>query len=78
MKRKARKKKMTKTTEFTCPKCSEDVFIDEVDATVEDMVAHIKMTCCCCGAEWTDIFRLTYIGYSMGHEVWDKNGEKIV
>lgn len=69
---------MAKTTEFTCPECNEDIFIDEVDATVEDMVAHIKMTCCSCGAEWTDTFRLTYIGYSMRHEIWDKNGEKIV
>jgi predicted RNA-binding Zn-ribbon protein involved in translation (DUF1610 family) len=69
---------MAKIIEFTCPECGEDVFIDELDATVEDMIAYIKMTCCSCGTEWVDSFRLTYNGYSIGGEIWDKNGEKII
>lgn len=68
---------MAKTMEFTCPECNEDVFVDEVDATVEDMVAYVKMTCRCCGAEWTDTFRLTYNGYSIGAQYYDKNGEEL-
>ena len=71
-------KKMTKTMKCTCPKCGEDIFIDEVDTTIEDMVAYITMTCCSCGAKWDDTFRLVYNGYSIGGEIWDRNGEKIV
>lgn len=69
---------MAKTMEFTCPECGENIFIDEVDATVEDMFAYVKMTCCGCGAEWTDVFRLTYNGYSIGTQCYDKNGEVLI
>lgn len=69
---------MAKTMKFTCPDCGEDIFIEEIDSTIEDMTAYIEMTCYGCSAEWTEVFRLDYVGYSIGGEVWDMNGEKIV
>lgn len=69
---------MSKLMEFICPECGEDIFIDELDATIEDMMAYIKMTCCNCGVEWTEVFCLSYNGYVIDGKIWNKNGEKIV